>query len=66
MKLETLEQAENRIEQAESNEAKPKKIENLKEILDKVESSKDAQRRFDLKEIDNCLIEKKRKMKKKL
>jgi len=43
MKLETLEQAENRIEQAESNEAKPKKIENLKEILDKVESSKDAQ-----------------------
>eukprot|EP00492_Amphilonche_elongata_P003364 TRINITY_DN3680_c0_g1_i1.p1 TRINITY_DN3680_c0_g1~~TRINITY_DN3680_c0_g1_i1.p1 ORF type:complete len:217 (-),score=39.79 TRINITY_DN3680_c0_g1_i1:152-802(-) len=43
IKLETLEQAENRLEQAESSEAAPKKIDNLKEILDKVDKSEDQE-----------------------
>ena len=38
IKLETIEQAENRLEKAELGETEPKRIDNLKEILDKVDS----------------------------
>jgi len=43
MKLETIEQAEDGLKAAESSEAEPKKIDNLSEILDKVDGTEDPQ-----------------------